>query len=105
LNNVALGLRNTDVFDIDHFTSLQHVIIRQPWWLSEQSSSHLDKGQEDLLEWIGQRVDDGRPLQSITFELEDMEPRPDFTRKLLAAGGDVLRIVWQTKPNVSTSDH
>jgi hypothetical protein len=105
LNNVALGLRKTDAFDIDHFTSLQHVIIRQPWWLSEQSSSYLEKDQEDLLEWIGQRVDDGRPLQSITFELEDMEPRPDFTRKLLAAGGDVLRIVWQTKPNVSTSDH
>jgi hypothetical protein len=75
------------------FTGVRHVVIQ---WASQSSglcANFVEQDQQELLEYVQERMGEGTPLMSITFE--GMDPRPTFTQELIAVGGGDLDVVWK----------
>jgi hypothetical protein len=81
LDGDRLGFKETDVFDIDYITGVQHIII------NEDDST-------ELLDWVGQRAAAGKPLESITFtDAKWYYYLPQgLAKRLLATGGEELQV-------------
>jgi hypothetical protein len=98
-NMHADGLRQTatGVFIIDLLSGVRNVIIEDTFRPPNAKSGGRPnvRNQRSFTDWVRGRATSGAPLHSITFV--GMKSQPDFTRNLAAAGGEELRIVWQTK--------
>jgi hypothetical protein len=98
-NMHADGLRQTatGVFIIDLLSGVWNVIIEDTFRPLNAKSGGCPnvQNQRSFTDWVRRQATAGAPLHSITFV--GMKSQPDFTRNLVAAGGEDLRIVWHTK--------
>jgi hypothetical protein len=94
LEGDRLGFKETDVFDIDYLTGVQHLIINrgQGSW-NIPSDWHEDDSTE-LLDWVGQRAAAGKPLKSVAFtDAKWYYYLPQgLAKRLLATGGEELQV-------------
>jgi hypothetical protein len=75
------------------FTGVRHVVIKLATQNSGLCANFVEQDQQELLEYVQERMGEGTPLMSITFE--GMDPKPTFTQELVAVGGDDLDVVWK----------
>jgi hypothetical protein len=90
IGGYGIGLREIGLFDMDVFAGVQHIIISV--YLGGDYRWHDDEQQ--LLEWVYERAAAGRALQTVIFKNTE-GPIPEFTQKLVAAGGEDLRVIWE----------
>jgi hypothetical protein len=87
-----LALRHTGGLDIDLLISVEHICMIGAFWASVPADEFLEDDLQELEDWVRQKADTETPLRTIAFK--DTDPMPDFTQRLMDAGGPGLRITW-----------
>jgi hypothetical protein len=88
----SLGLCSGGESNIHKFSGVKHVIIDRAFRASTKGAKYAAQDQQELVDYVLKRKQDGNPLQTLTFKR--MQHIPNLTTRLITAGGEDLNVVW-----------